>query len=62
MLFNIKLDKIFWAKSIEYAYHLMNHLFSITIEKKTPKEMWSGHPTRDYMHMKVFEYLSYYHM
>ncbi|KAK8948464.1 hypothetical protein KSP39_PZI005002 [Platanthera zijinensis] len=60
MLSNAELGRIFWAEAIDYACHLVNRLPSAAIGKKTPKEMWSGHPARDYIHMKVFGYPAYY--
>ncbi|KAK8914074.1 hypothetical protein KSP39_PZI023741 [Platanthera zijinensis] len=60
MLSNAMLGWIFWAEAIDYTFHLVNHLPSIAIGKKTQKEMWSGHPARYYVHMKVFECPAYY--
>ncbi|KAK8950916.1 hypothetical protein KSP39_PZI003024 [Platanthera zijinensis] len=62
MLSNAGLDKIFWAEAIDYACHLVNRLPSASIGKKTPKEMWSGNPARDYVHMKMFGCPAYYHV
>ncbi|KAK8952542.1 hypothetical protein KSP39_PZI003451 [Platanthera zijinensis] len=62
MLSNAGLGRIFWAETIDYVCHLVNCLPSAAIGKKTPKEMWLGYPSRDYMHMKVFGCPAYYHV
>ncbi|KAK8914559.1 hypothetical protein KSP39_PZI024198 [Platanthera zijinensis] len=62
MLSNAELGRIFWAETIDYACHLMNRFLFAVIGKKTPKEMWLGHPARDYVHIKVFGCPAYYHV
>ena len=62
MLSNVGLGRVYWAEAIDYACHLVNRLPSAAIGKKTPKEMWSGHPARDYEHMRVFGCPAYYHV
>ncbi|GJY62523.1 retrovirus-related pol polyprotein from transposon TNT 1-94, partial [Tanacetum coccineum] len=44
LLIQSGLPKTFWAKAACTAAYLINRSSSTTIEKKTPMEMWSGHP------------------
>ncbi|GJR44326.1 retrovirus-related pol polyprotein from transposon TNT 1-94 [Tanacetum coccineum] len=44
LLIQSGLPKTFWAKAACTAAYLINRSPSTTIEKKTPMEMWSGHP------------------
>ncbi|GJV45373.1 hypothetical protein Tco_1429909 [Tanacetum coccineum] len=43
-----------------YAAYLINRSPSIAIEKKTPMEMWSGHPS-DYGMLRIFGCVAYPH-
>nr|GFA46938.1 hypothetical protein [Tanacetum cinerariifolium] len=44
LLIQSGLPKTFWAKATCTTAYLINRSPSIAIEKKTPMEMWSGHP------------------
>ena len=55
-------DRHFWAEAIEYVCHLVNQLPSTTLEKKTPMEVWSGNPTKDYHNLRVLGSPVYYHV
>ena len=48
LLSNAQLDKIFWAKAMVYACHLMNKLSSTVIDGKTLLDIWSGGDAQDY--------------
>ncbi|GJR40446.1 retrotransposon protein, putative, ty1-copia subclass [Tanacetum coccineum] len=54
------LPKTFWAEATYTAAYLINTLPSRAIEKKTPMEMWSGHPT-DYGMLRIFSCVAYPH-
>ena len=62
ILSNAGLGKKFWAKAVEYACHLTNHLPSAAIEGKTPIEMWSGKAAIDYYSLHIFGSTAYYHV
>ncbi|GJX28789.1 retrotransposon protein, putative, ty1-copia subclass [Tanacetum coccineum] len=54
------LPKTFWAEATYTAAYLINTLPSRAIEKKTPMEMWSGHPS-DYGMLRIFSCVAYPH-
>nr|GEV70613.1 hypothetical protein [Tanacetum cinerariifolium] len=54
------LSKTFWAETTCMAAYLINWSPSRAIEKKTPTEMWSGHPT-DYGMFRIFGCVVYSH-
>nr|GEY54070.1 hypothetical protein [Tanacetum cinerariifolium] len=60
LLIQSGLPKTFWAKATCTAAYLINRSPSTTIEKKTPIEMWSGHPS-DYGMLRIFGYVAYSH-
>ncbi|KAG8479661.1 hypothetical protein CXB51_029443 [Gossypium anomalum] len=62
MLSNAGLGKQFWAEAVTYAGHLVNHLPSSALERKTPMEVWSGKPATDYDSLHVFGSTVYYHV
>ncbi|KAK8934286.1 hypothetical protein KSP39_PZI015019 [Platanthera zijinensis] len=62
MLSNSGMDRVFWAEAMDYACHLVNRLPSAAIGKLTPMEKWSGHPARDYEHLRIFGCPAYYHV
>nr|GFC43593.1 zinc finger, CCHC-type [Tanacetum cinerariifolium] len=54
LLIQSGLPKTFWAEATCTAAYLINKSPSTAIEKKTPMEMWSGHPSDYGMLRKVF--------
>ncbi|GJZ55954.1 retrovirus-related pol polyprotein from transposon TNT 1-94 [Tanacetum coccineum] len=54
------LPKTFWAEATCTAAYLINRSPSTAIEKKTPMEMWSGHPS-DYGMLRIFDCVAYPH-
>ncbi|KAG8489524.1 hypothetical protein CXB51_017540 [Gossypium anomalum] len=61
MLSNVNLPKSFWAEVASIACFLINRSPSVTIEKKTPQEVWSGNPT-NYSNLKIFGCPAYAHV
>nr|GEY07837.1 hypothetical protein [Tanacetum cinerariifolium] len=55
------LPKTFWAEATCTAAYLINRSPSTAIEKKTPMEMWSGHPS-DYGMLRTFGCVAYSHV
>ncbi|GJT10255.1 retrovirus-related pol polyprotein from transposon TNT 1-94 [Tanacetum coccineum] len=53
LLIQSGLPKTFWAGKRHYAAYLINRSPLTAIEKKTPMEMWSGHPS-DYGMLRIF--------
>ncbi|GJV75109.1 zinc finger MYM-type protein 1-like protein [Tanacetum coccineum] len=60
LLIQFGLPKTFWAEATYTAAYLINTLPSRAIEKKTPMEMWSGHPS-DYGMLRIFSCVAYPH-
>nr|GEX20730.1 retrotransposon protein, putative, Ty1-copia subclass [Tanacetum cinerariifolium] len=58
LLIQSGLPKTFWAEATCTAAYLINRSPSITIEKKTHMEMWSGHPS-DYGMLRIFGCIAY---
>ncbi|GJQ96508.1 retrotransposon protein, putative, ty1-copia subclass [Tanacetum coccineum] len=54
------LPKTFWAEVTCTAAYLINRSPSTAIEKKTPMEMWSRHPS-DYRMVRIFDCVAYPH-
>ncbi|GJY00383.1 retrovirus-related pol polyprotein from transposon TNT 1-94 [Tanacetum coccineum] len=54
------LPKTFWAEATCTAAYLINRSPSRAIKKKTPMEMWSGHPS-DYGMLRIFGCVAYPH-
>ncbi|GKC96423.1 retrovirus-related pol polyprotein from transposon TNT 1-94 [Tanacetum coccineum] len=54
------LPKTFWAEATCTAAYLINRSPSTAIEKKTPMEMWSRHPS-DYGMLRIFSCVAYPH-
>ncbi|GJT62118.1 retrovirus-related pol polyprotein from transposon TNT 1-94 [Tanacetum coccineum] len=50
------------AEAVTYACHLVNHLPSTAIDRKTPFEKWYGKPATDYDSLHVFGSAAYYHV
>ncbi|KAG8501441.1 hypothetical protein CXB51_003771 [Gossypium anomalum] len=53
MLSNANLPKSFWAEAASTACFLINRSPSVSIEKKTPQEVWSSNPA-NYSDLKIF--------
>ncbi|GJX38090.1 retrovirus-related pol polyprotein from transposon TNT 1-94 [Tanacetum coccineum] len=60
LLIQSGLPKTFWAEATCTAAYLINRSPSTAIEKKTPMEMWSGHPS-DYGMLRIFGCVAYPH-
>ncbi|GJZ92742.1 retrovirus-related pol polyprotein from transposon TNT 1-94 [Tanacetum coccineum] len=60
LLIQSRLPKTFWAEATCTAAYLINTSPSRAIEKKTPMEMWSGHPS-DYEMLRIFCCVAYLH-
>nr|GEZ54370.1 retrovirus-related Pol polyprotein from transposon TNT 1-94 [Tanacetum cinerariifolium] len=54
------LPKTFWVEATCTATYLINRSPSRAIEKKTPMELWSGHPS-DYGMLRIFGCVAYPH-
>ncbi|KAG8478794.1 hypothetical protein CXB51_028696 [Gossypium anomalum] len=61
MLSNTNLPKSFWAEATFTACFLINRSPFVSIEKKTPQEVWSGNPT-NYSDLKIFGSPAYAHV
>ena len=61
LLIQSGLPKTFWAEATCTAAYLINRSPSTAIEKKTPMEMWSGHPS-DYGMLRIFGCVAYSHV
>nr|GFA51650.1 zinc finger, CCHC-type [Tanacetum cinerariifolium] len=48
----------FWAEAIVTATYLINRSPSITLEKNTPMDLWSGH-LANYEMLRIFGYVTY---
>ena len=62
MLSSAGLGKQFWAEAVIYASHLINRLPSAALNGKTPLEVWSGKPIKDYDTLHVFGFTADYHV
>nr|GEW78741.1 zinc finger, CCHC-type [Tanacetum cinerariifolium] len=60
LLIQSGLPKTFWAEATCTAAYLINRSPSRAIEKKTPIEMWLGHPS-DYGILRIFGCVTYLH-
>ncbi|KAG8480597.1 hypothetical protein CXB51_024789 [Gossypium anomalum] len=61
MLSNANLPKLFWAETASTACFLINRSPSVSIEKKTPQEVWSGN-SANYSDLKIFGCPAYAHI
>lgn len=61
MLSNDSLPKFFWTEAASTACFLIKRSPSITIDKNTPQEVWSGTPA-SYSDLRIFEYPAYAHV
>jgi hypothetical protein len=62
MLSHLGLNKMFWGEALSYACHIVNRLPSVTLNRRTPLEVWSGSPANDYDSMHIFGCSTYYHV
>ncbi|GKD02175.1 retrovirus-related pol polyprotein from transposon TNT 1-94, partial [Tanacetum coccineum] len=60
LLIQSGLPKTFWGEATCTAAYLINRSPSTAIEKKTPMEMWSGHPS-NYRMLRIFGCVAYTH-
>nr|GEZ87294.1 retrovirus-related Pol polyprotein from transposon TNT 1-94 [Tanacetum cinerariifolium] len=60
LLIQSGLPKTFWAEATCTTAYLINRSPSRAIEKKTPIEMWLGHPS-DYRMLRIFGCVTYPH-
>ncbi|GKB77441.1 retrovirus-related pol polyprotein from transposon TNT 1-94 [Tanacetum coccineum] len=60
LLIQCGLPKTFWAEATCTIAYLLNRSPSTAIEKKTPMEMWSGHPS-NYGMLRIFGCVTYPH-
>nr|GEX88795.1 hypothetical protein [Tanacetum cinerariifolium] len=60
LLIQSGLPKTFWAEATCTVAYLINRSPSRVIKKKTPMEMWSGHPS-DYGMLRIFDCVAYPH-
>ncbi|GKD99981.1 retrotransposon protein, putative, ty1-copia subclass [Tanacetum coccineum] len=51
----------FWAEATVTATYLINRSPSTTLEKKTPMDLWSGHPA-NYEMLRIFGCVAYSHV
>ena len=51
----------FWAEATVTAAYLINRSPSTALEKKTPMELWSGHPANHEM-LRIFGCVAYSHV
>ena len=58
LLSNAQLDKLFQARTIVYASHLING--STAIGGKTPLKVWSGKADQDHNLLRKFESSAYF--
>ncbi|GKE88893.1 hypothetical protein Tco_1566368, partial [Tanacetum coccineum] len=61
LLIQSRLPKTFWAEATCTVTYLINRSPSTTIVKKTPMEIWSGHPS-DYGMLRIFDCVAYSHV
>ncbi|GKC15501.1 retrotransposon protein, putative, ty1-copia subclass [Tanacetum coccineum] len=61
LLIQSGLPKTFWVEATCKAAYLINRSPSTTIEKKTPVDMWSRHPS-DYGMLRTFGCVAYSHV
>nr|AAT01387.1 putative polyprotein [Oryza sativa Japonica Group]AAT44170.1 putative polyprotein [Oryza sativa Japonica Group] len=61
MLSNARMNKRFWAEAAKTACYLINRSPSISLNKKTPIEVWSGMPA-NYSQLRVFGCTAYAHV
>ena len=58
MLSNAQLSMFFWVEVVSTECYLINHSPLVTIEKKTPQEVWFGSPANYSVKCMVLRYKS----
>lgn len=53
MLSTASLEQKFWAEAVSIACHLVNHSPTVSLQYKTPEEVWSKKPA-DYSYLRTF--------
>ncbi|GJZ73111.1 zinc finger, CCHC-type containing protein [Tanacetum coccineum] len=61
LLIQSGLPDSFWAEATVTAAYLINRSPSTTLEKKTPMDLWSGHPA-NYEMLRIFGCVAYSHV
>ena len=61
MLSQLGLSKLFWAKAVIYACHIVNRLPSAAVQGKTPIVVWTGKPSSNYDYICIFGSPAYFH-
>ncbi|GKD01065.1 retrovirus-related pol polyprotein from transposon TNT 1-94 [Tanacetum coccineum] len=61
LLIQSGLPDSFWAEATVTAAYLINRSPSTALEKKTPMDLWSGHPA-NYEMLRIFGCVAYSHM
>ncbi|GKB73282.1 retrotransposon protein, putative, ty1-copia subclass [Tanacetum coccineum] len=61
LLIQSGLPDSFWAEATVTATYLINRSPSTTLEKKTPMDLWSGHPA-NYEMLRIFGCVAYSHV
>ncbi|GJR16644.1 retrovirus-related pol polyprotein from transposon TNT 1-94 [Tanacetum coccineum] len=62
LLIQSGLPDSFWAEATVTATYLINRSPSTTLEKKTPMDLWSGHPAEFFLHCFDHRSLSQIHL
>ena len=61
MLTSVGLKKVFWAEAVSTTTYLINRCLSTALDRNTPKEVWSGHPS-NLDKLRVFGCVAYAHI
>jgi hypothetical protein len=61
MLSGVGLGKEFWVEAVGSACYLVNISPSLTLDDKTPQEVWTGKET-SFTHLRVFGCDAYVHV
>ncbi|GJT37766.1 retrovirus-related pol polyprotein from transposon TNT 1-94 [Tanacetum coccineum] len=61
LLIHSGLSNSFWAEATAMAAYLINRSPSTELEKKTPMDLWSGHPA-NYEMLRIFGCVAYSHV
>ncbi|GJS52670.1 retrotransposon protein, putative, ty1-copia subclass, partial [Tanacetum coccineum] len=61
LLIQSGLPDSFWVEATVTATYLIHRSPSITLEKKTPMDLWSGHPA-NYEMLRIFDCVAYSHV
>lgn len=61
ILFDANVPKILWKEAITMAIYLINRCLLVSLNFKTPEEMWFSKPFK-YNHLSVFGCVAYAHV